>query len=112
LFEATLAIIGSKLINTHEKVTMQMLFKIMDESGDGHLGEEELVRGYYKVLGRHLTEEEATSILTRVVEDKGHIDYQDWLISSINYKSKEAFMGYMKSAYVQFFDNEFESVDT
>lgn len=35
LFEATLAIIGSKLINSNEKATMHHLFKIMDESGDG-----------------------------------------------------------------------------
>jgi len=34
------------------------------------------------------------------------------MIGTINYKDKKAFMGYMKSAYQQFFDNEFESVDT
>jgi len=55
LFEATLAIIGSKLLNSTEKATMHHLFKIMDESFDGKIGEEELVRGYYKVLGDELT---------------------------------------------------------
>jgi hypothetical protein len=72
------------------------------------------VRGYYKVLGEEgmLSFEEAESIMRNLVGDKGFINKQDFMIGTMNYKNKNAFMGYMHSAYNQFFKNEFESVDT
>ena len=40
--EATLSIIASKLLGDDLKNTLQKIFKIMDGTGDGKLGKEEI----------------------------------------------------------------------
>ena len=40
--EATLSIIASKLLGDDQKNTLQKIFKIMDGTGDGKLGKEEI----------------------------------------------------------------------
>jgi len=59
LFEATLAIIGCKLLQKDEKEAIVKLFKVMDESGDGKIGEDELIDGFKKVLNETITSEKA-----------------------------------------------------
>lgn len=113
LQEATLAIIGCKLLDPLQKEAIQKLFKIMDESGDGIITHKELIVGFKKVLGEEISDDEAKSIFKKVdLDDNGSLDFKDFLISSVDFADKDYFMAYMKNAYLQFFDNEFESVDT
>lgn len=46
-----LAIIGCKLLKPIEKEAIQKLFRIMDESGDGNLGAQEIMVGIEKITG-------------------------------------------------------------
>lgn len=92
---------------------MTKLFKIMDESGDGKLGTDEIILGFFKVAGEEIDGDLAEEIQTKIdFGNKGYVDFHDFITSSINYKDTDAFMSYMTAAYKSFFDNELESVDT
>ena len=88
----------------------------MDESGDGSITHRELIIGFKKVLGEEIAEEEAIKIFNRVMQvdldGNGSLDFKDFLISSVDLADRDYIMTYMKNAYLQFFDNEFEEVDT
>ena len=85
----------------------------MDESGDGSITHRELIIGFMKVLGEDIAEEEAIKIFNKVdLDENGSLDFKDFLISSVDLADRDYIMTYMKNAYLQFFDNEFEEVDT
>ena len=48
------------------------------------------------------------------VDDDGnpYVDFKDFLIACVNYTDEYSIMNYMRNAYNQFFDNEYESIDT
>ena len=56
--EAVLAIIGSTLIDEEQFNSIKTIFKIMDSSGDGKIGKEELRFGFKEILREELKEEE------------------------------------------------------
>jgi Ca2+-binding EF-hand superfamily protein len=43
--------------------------------------------------------------------DQG-IGLKDFLIACINYEDEQSLIGYLRNAYIAFFENEFESIDT
>lgn len=93
LYEATLAIIGSTLMDPEQKEITLMIFKIMDESGDGQLGTDEIIAGFQKVLGEDLDTEEAQRIIDNVdLDGNNYIDYQDFMISSIDFTDRKTFI--------------------
>ena len=64
--EAMLAIIGSTLIDQTQLDKIRTIYKIMDSSGDGKIGIEELAHGFREILGEELTEEELKIIMENV----------------------------------------------
>mmetsp|Transcript_5481 Transcript_5481/g.8553 ORF Transcript_5481/g.8553 Transcript_5481/m.8553 type:complete len:288 (+) Transcript_5481:504-1367(+) len=86
LKEATLAIIANLLIKEKHKQTIQKVFKVMDSSGDGMLGPEEIQEGYEAIMGEQLSDEELNGIFSNVDQDgNGNIDYMDFLVASIDF---------------------------
>jgi len=114
LFEATLAQIATKMIEPLERDAIASLFRIMDESGDGKLAVDEIIDGCSKILeDRILTKEEAEEIIKRVDLDfSGELDWSDFAMCTIAFKSESHFMDYMKNAYITFFNNLDESIET
>jgi len=64
--EAMLAIIGSTLIDQTQLNNIMTIYKIMDSSGDGKIGSDELAMGFREILGEELTEEELKTIMENV----------------------------------------------
>ena len=102
----------------------------MDESGDGMIGPEEMESSFKKISKDILiTKQDATELIkahnrkrdeeSEAAKEKAEseeaaaeLDYFHFLISTVNYKDRAAFMNYMEQAYKIFFDNEMESVST
>lgn len=115
LFEACLSIIGDRFLQTAEKEAIFKLFNVMDDTGDGKIGSEELIKGFNKVLGEKLDEEEAKAIIAAVdigEEQDNQIDKREFLTCTINYTNEENLVNYFEAAYSQFFNNDTESIDT
>ena len=112
LKEATLSIIANFLFL--DKPILLNIFRIMDESGDGKLGIEELKFGFKEILGGEegfKTNADLQSIMDNVDQDgNDFIDYSDFLIASIDY-SEDSFLKYCEIAYEKYFDNSQESID-
>jgi Ca2+-binding EF-hand superfamily protein len=53
-----LAIIGSTLIDKEQLDAIRTIYKVMDTSGDGKIGTEEIAFGFKEILGVTLEEEE------------------------------------------------------
>lgn len=111
--EAMLAIIGSTLIDQTQLNNIMTIYKIMDSSGDGKIGSDELAMGFREILGEELTEEELKTIMENVDQDEpknGYIDFSDFLIASVHTEKKKI-LEYCKTAYEIFFKNEQESIE-
>jgi len=129
ILEASLALIGCKLLNEMEGKAIQTIFSIMDDSGDGKLQAKEIMIGLNKCNTDYtqnlsaieeIQDEEPTEddlnkgedILKKVDTDgNGEIDYKDFLIACVNYTDPESFLNYMANAYKEFFDNDAEAAD-
>jgi len=64
--EATLSIIASKLLGDDQKNTLQKIFKIMDGTGDGKLGKEEIQIGFKQILNQDISAEDCMKIINNV----------------------------------------------
>jgi Ca2+-binding EF-hand superfamily protein len=87
----------------------------MDTSGDGHIGPDELVNGYNRILnkGPELDEQQAEEIISRIRCDENdkELAYPEFLIGCVD-TSYDRFLDYCEKAYEKFFDNGQESIDS
>lgn len=96
--EATLSIIASKLLLEEQQDALTKIFKIMDTTGDGKIGPEEIQHGFLEILGEEISIDACKKIIANVdQDDNGFIDQRDFLIGSIDF-SFESFKGYIMRA--------------
>lgn len=111
------ALISNTLLDDTHKQTLHKIFRIMDTSGDGQIGADELYDGYNEIIGdNHLSEEKAHQIVMWIDQHqngqpKGFIDYSDFKIGCVDV-TRQKFLKYCEVAYEKFFDNGQESIDT
>ena len=99
------------LIKKQHRQTILKIFKIMDDSGDGQLGKEEIQTGFQLLLGEELSAAQVDEIMRNVdLDGNQYIDYLDFLIASVDF-SRAAFLGYCKEAYRVFFNRSEEPLD-
>lgn len=87
LKEATLSIVANFLFP--DKAILLNIFRIMDSSGDGQLGKDELKMGFKRILNEEIDEIELQKIMENVIQGKkDYIDYADFLVASIDYSEE------------------------
>lgn len=87
LKQATFAYIASQLLSKSEKENLSRLFKALDANGDGKLSKEEILSGYDKYFGKHMSPEDVEQLFDSVDTDKsGYIDYSEFVIATMNEK--------------------------
>ena len=109
------------LLGNQQKLVLQKVFRIMDTSGDGGLGAEEIAYGYRRLFkGATLaekfgSEEAANEVLQKVLKriDKnadGVINFKEFLMGSIHL-SPLHFQRYLERAFERLFNNPIQSIE-
>jgi len=88
LQQATIAFISSHLSSKEEKEEMKNLFQAIDEDQNGVLTRDELVKGYKRLYGEIVSEEEIEETFSKIDTDgSGQIDYSEF-IAACMYQSE------------------------
>lgn len=109
LEQACLHIIANMLIPKHQKLVVKEVFRIMDTSGDGALGLDEIMDGYKTIYGLDELDEETQAKLKNGMEeiDKekvGYVSLSQFLVGTVDL-SPAMFQTYVERAYEKYFND-------
>ena len=93
------------MVDKEQTGQMQKLFMALDTNKDGYLDRDEIFKGYSKMYGEDVAQEEVDKIFSQVdVDHSGQIDFSEFVAASIN---KELLLDdeKLKAAY-NYFDRD------
>jgi len=87
LQQATYAFLAAQVLAKKDKEKIDLVFKEMDQSGDGKLDREEIRAGYAAFHGRTISDQEANELFAKVdADNNGSVDYSEFVVACMSEK--------------------------
>ena len=85
--QATYAFLAAQVLAKKDKEKIDLVFKEMDQSGDGKLDREEIRAGYAAFHGRTISDQEVNELFAKVdADNNGSVDYSEFVVACMSEK--------------------------